>query len=74
MFSTFGAKPRAGLRSLPLSEVADAASLVALKVLPVYGPALFAMEQFDEAREHALGELQKIIDPSPGKEVSSPPV
>ena len=53
----------------PLSEVAEAVSLVVLKVLPVYGPALFVMDQFDEAREDAFGELQRIIDPRQRKDI-----
>lgn len=48
----------------PLSDVADAVALVALKVLPVYGAALFVMDRFDEAREGAFGELQRVIDPT----------
>ncbi len=51
----------------PLSDVAEAVSHVALKVLPVYGAALFVMDRFDEAREVALGELQRVIDPGLGK-------
>jgi hypothetical protein len=48
----------------PLTDVADAVTLVALKVLPVYGAALFVMEQFDEAREKAIGELERVIAPA----------
>lgn len=47
----------------PLTDVADAVTLVALRVLPVYGAALFIMEQFDEAREKAIGELERVIAP-----------
>jgi hypothetical protein len=48
----------------PLTDVADAVTSVALKVLPVYGAALFVMEQFDEAREKAIGELERVIAPA----------
>jgi ABC-type multidrug transport system fused ATPase/permease subunit len=52
---------------IPLSDVADAVALVALKVLPVYGAALFIMDQFDLAKEDAFGELQRVIISNPGK-------
>jgi hypothetical protein len=55
----------------PLAEIGDAVSFVALKVLPIYGTALFVTERFDEAREAAFRELQIAVGSVPEKGVGS---